>query len=75
MALIKVTDIAYGRLRSPDLDTAEEIFLTNALIGIRPVRTLEHRPFAPGALTQRLQESLAPWLEAHARLPEGLSDA
>src|SRR5215468_5772356 len=28
MALIKVTDLAYGRLRSPDLDVAEE-FLTN----------------------------------------------
>jgi catechol 2,3-dioxygenase-like lactoylglutathione lyase family enzyme len=28
MALIKVTDLAYGRLRAPDLDTAEE-FLTN----------------------------------------------
>ena len=28
MAVIKVTDIAYGRLRSPDLDKAEE-FLTD----------------------------------------------
>src|SRR5436853_4182059 len=28
MALIKVTDLAYGRLRSPDLDVAEE-FLTH----------------------------------------------
>ena len=28
MAFIKATDLAYGRLRSPDLDTAEE-FLTN----------------------------------------------
>src|SRR5262250_3491341 len=28
MALLKVTDLAYGRLRSPDLDVAEE-FLTN----------------------------------------------
>ena len=28
MALIKATDLAYGRLRSPDLDVAEE-FLTN----------------------------------------------
>src|SRR6266581_1671416 len=28
MALIKVTDLAYGRLRTPDLDAAEE-FLTN----------------------------------------------
>jgi hypothetical protein len=27
MPLIKVTDLAYGRLRSPDLDVAEE-FLT-----------------------------------------------
>ena len=24
MALIKVTDLAYGRLRAPDLDVAEE---------------------------------------------------
>ena len=28
MALIKVTDLAYGRLRAPDLDVAEE-FLTH----------------------------------------------
>src|SRR6266436_1989864 len=28
MALIKATDLAYGRLRAPDLDVAEE-FLTN----------------------------------------------
>src|SRR6476661_7818564 len=28
MALIKVTDLAYGRLRAPDLDAAEE-FLTS----------------------------------------------
>src|SRR5882724_11770915 len=28
MGLIKVTDLAYGRLRAPDLDTAEE-FLTH----------------------------------------------
>src|SRR5215813_9664758 len=28
MAIIKATDLAYGRLRSPDLDAAEE-FLTN----------------------------------------------
>src|SRR4029453_5105455 len=37
MALIKVTDLAYGRLRSPDLDTAEE-FLTNFGMG-RSART------------------------------------
>ena len=27
MALIKVTDLAYGRLRAPDLDLAEEFLL------------------------------------------------
>src|SRR5467141_3161357 len=37
MALIKVKDLAYGRLRSPDLDTAEE-FLTHFGM-IRAART------------------------------------
>src|SRR5689334_13089798 len=37
MAVIKVTDIAYGRLRSPDLDQAEE-FLTDFGL-VRAART------------------------------------
>src|SRR5882672_11736335 len=37
MALIKVTDLAYGRLRAPDLDVAEE-FLTDFGL-VRAART------------------------------------
>jgi len=35
MALIKVTDLAYGRLRAPDLDTAEEFLTHSAWSGRR----------------------------------------
>jgi 4-amino-4-deoxychorismate lyase len=47
-----------------DLASAEEIFLTNALIGIRPVRELAGRTLPAGPLTRRLQELLAPLLAA-----------
>src|SRR6516165_2332206 len=49
MALIKVTDLAYGRLRSPDLDVAEE-FLTNfGMVRAAPTNTALHMrgPDAP----------------------------
>ena len=51
-----------------DLDAATEVFLTNARIGIWPVRAIDGRPLAAGALTRRLQERLAP------RLAPGGSD-
>jgi len=57
-----------------DLQAAREVFLTNALIGIRPVRELEGRPLSPGGLTRRMQERLAPLLEARA-VPEEAGDA
>ncbi len=50
-------------LRAEDLAAAEEIFLTNARIGIWPVRLLDVRELAPGPITRRLQEHLAPRLE------------
>ncbi len=50
-------------LRDEDLRSAEEIFLTNARIGIWPVRALESRTFSPGPITQRLQRHLHPILE------------
>jgi 4-amino-4-deoxychorismate lyase len=56
-----------------DLEAAGEVFLTNALIGIRPVRELDGRPLSPGGLTRRLQERLAPLLEAP--LPAGAGGA
>jgi 4-amino-4-deoxychorismate lyase len=49
-----------------DLDAAQEIFLTNARIGIWPVRTLEGRTLTPGPVTRRLQQLLQPLLEAPA---------
>jgi len=44
------------------LTRAEELFLTNALVGILPVRELEGRRFAPGPITLALSEHLAPHL-------------
>jgi len=61
-------------LDSQQLASAQEVFLTNALMGIRPVRELEGRPLPPGPLTRRLQERLAPLLGAHAQPPEEAAD-
>jgi len=41
------------------LDTAETVFLTNALIGARAVAEANGRTFAPHALVERLQAQLA----------------
>ena len=51
-------------LRAEDLGTAEEIFLTNARIGIWPVRALDGRILSPGPITRRLQQHLEPMLES-----------
>ena len=53
-------------LRAEDLGNAEEIFLTNARIGIWPVRALESQLLAPGPITRRLQDHLKPLLESPA---------
>jgi len=48
-------------VRSLDLDDlreAEEVFLTNSIIGIWPVSAVEDRPYRLGALTRRLQDLL-----------------
>lgn len=49
-------------LVAEDLAAAHEIFLTSALIGIRPVRELQGRPLTVGPVTRRLQAQLAPLL-------------
>jgi len=61
------------RLEAADLETADEIFLTNALVGIRPVRELEgkHRP--PGPSTRHLQREVAACLAAGPK-PGGARD-
>jgi 4-amino-4-deoxychorismate lyase len=47
------------RLDAADLEAAEEVFLTNALSGIRPVRELAGEQRAPGPVTRLLQTRLA----------------
>jgi 4-amino-4-deoxychorismate lyase len=54
------------RLDADDLARAEEVFLTNALSGIRPVRELEGASLTPGPVTRRLQACLAPLLASGA---------
>ncbi len=51
-------------LTPADLDAAAEVFLTNARIGIWPVRSIDGRALAPGPLTRDLQARLVPLLEA-----------
>jgi 4-amino-4-deoxychorismate lyase len=40
------------------LDTAQELFITNSLIGIWPVRRLGTREYSVGTVTRRLQDAL-----------------
>jgi 4-amino-4-deoxychorismate lyase len=49
-------------LTAADLARASEIFLTNALIGIRPVRELGGHTLAVGGVTRALQALVAPRL-------------
>jgi len=49
-----------------DLAGASEIFLTNARVGIWPVRRIRERTLPPGPLTRRLQVLLQPLLEEPA---------
>jgi 4-amino-4-deoxychorismate lyase len=46
------------RLAAADLTAAEELFLTNTVIGIRPVRELEGVNLVPGPVTRRLRAQL-----------------
>ena len=55
-------------LTPADLVPADEVFLTNSLCGILPVRTVDHHAFdAPGPITAQLSAAL---LELRERLPD-----
>ncbi|HVW69058.1 MAG TPA: aminodeoxychorismate lyase [Steroidobacteraceae bacterium] len=56
-------DVREDVLTADDLNRADEIFVTNARIGIWPVRVLDDRELRPGPVTRQLQERLAPLLE------------
>jgi 4-amino-4-deoxychorismate lyase len=53
-------------MRLEDLSAAREVFLTNARVGLWPVRSLPGRELVPGALTARLAALVRPLLEAPA---------
>jgi 4-amino-4-deoxychorismate lyase len=53
-------------LRAQDLQSAEEVFLTNARVGIWPVRSLDGRTLTPGPVTRHLQSVMAPLLDEPA---------
>jgi 4-amino-4-deoxychorismate lyase len=53
-------------LRAENLQAADEVFLTNARIGIWPVRSLDDRLLTPGPVTRHLQSVLQPLLNEPA---------
>jgi 4-amino-4-deoxychorismate lyase len=53
-------------LRAADVQTADEVFLTNARIGIWPVRSIDALELTPGPVTRHLQSVLAPLLDEPA---------
>jgi 4-amino-4-deoxychorismate lyase len=56
---IETEEVALG---SEDLARTSELFLTSALIGLRPVSQLDGRACVPGAVTRELQQRLTPLL-------------
>jgi 4-amino-4-deoxychorismate lyase len=45
-------------LTPEDILNAEEVFLTNSLIGLWPVRQIESKEYPTGSITKRLQEAI-----------------
>jgi 4-amino-4-deoxychorismate lyase len=53
-------------LRAESLHSADEVFLTNARIGIWPLRSVDDRALTPGPVTRHLQTVLQPLLNEPA---------
>ena len=51
-------------LSAADLASADEIFISNARIGLWPIRTLDGRELGVGPVTRRLQARLTTLLES-----------
>jgi 4-amino-4-deoxychorismate lyase len=54
--------VGEGVLSEGDLHSADEVFMTNARIGIWPVRAIGSRPLTAGPVTRRLQGLIEPLL-------------
>jgi len=44
-------------IRPEQLFMADELFVTNSIIGIWPLRQLEDKQFTPGPITQKIQNA------------------
>lgn len=53
-------------LECADLERARELFLTSAVTGLRPVRSVDGRACEPGPVTRELRQRLAPLLTENA---------
>lgn len=51
-------DCRVAALKREDILDADEVFLTNSLIGAWPVRRLEAREYAVGRITRRIQDAI-----------------
>jgi 4-amino-4-deoxychorismate lyase len=52
-------DVRTVNITQSDVLQAEEVFLTNSLIGLWPVRRIESREYPLGKVTKRIQEAIA----------------
>jgi 4-amino-4-deoxychorismate lyase len=52
-----------GVITAADMKSATELFVTNARIGMWPVRMLDDRALEVGGITRRIQDRLTPQLE------------
>ncbi|HEY5603412.1 MAG TPA: aminodeoxychorismate lyase [Gammaproteobacteria bacterium] len=50
--------VMIGRYFIEDLLSADEVFITNSIRGIWPVRQIDHNSFKPGPLTQQLMDAI-----------------
>ncbi len=51
-------DAVVCEISKDELNTADEVFLCNSIIGIWPVRHIEKREFAPGIYTEKVRQQL-----------------
>lgn len=48
-----------GTFKLPELLSADEVFITNSLLGVAPVRAIDSQPFSIGEITTRILEITA----------------
>ncbi len=54
-------EVSQNILNTQDVISADELFLTNSVIGLWPVRSIDHHQFEIGDMTRKALD----WLEAH----------